>query len=270
MLTPQDVQEKRFSKALFNGYDMGEVDDFLDPLTEDYAALYKENALLKSKMKVLVEKIEEYRATEESMKKALRSARSMAAEIVEDAKKQSAAIEGSPDIEAIRRQADAEEARLKEAKRQTAVFIAEIKRFLKAEAELISSLRSVDTEPAPYRVPQNAETDSFERPAGPKAEPEPGDPVDITVRDIEDSLSKIVSDDTPDELEPVEPEDNDVPINDLIADIRRETEEMERQAEARLAGSERKARRIDPDLEETRPRFDFTNLQFGKDYDIKR
>ena len=104
----------------------------------------------------------------------------------------------------------------------------------------------------------------------PKAEPEPGDPVDITVRDIEDSLSKIVSDDTPDELEPVEPEDNDVPINDLIADIRRETEEMERQAEARLAGSERKARRIDPDLEETRPRFDFTNLQFGKDYDIKR
>ncbi len=56
MLTPQDIRDKQFVKAVFGGYDMSTVDDFLEELTEDYAALYKENAILKSKIKVLVER----------------------------------------------------------------------------------------------------------------------------------------------------------------------------------------------------------------------
>ena len=57
MFTPQEIQEQTFSKAVFGGYDMQQVDDFLEPLTEDYITLYKENAVLKSKMKILVEKL---------------------------------------------------------------------------------------------------------------------------------------------------------------------------------------------------------------------
>ena len=34
--------------------DMQQVDDFLEPLTEDYIMLYKENSVLKAKMKILV------------------------------------------------------------------------------------------------------------------------------------------------------------------------------------------------------------------------
>ena len=52
MLTPQDIQNKEFVKAVFGGYDMQGVDDFLEELTDDYAALYKDNAILKSKIKV--------------------------------------------------------------------------------------------------------------------------------------------------------------------------------------------------------------------------
>ena len=59
MFTPQEIQEKTFVKAVFGGYDMQTVDEFLEPLAEDYITLYKENAVLKSKMKVLVEKLEE-------------------------------------------------------------------------------------------------------------------------------------------------------------------------------------------------------------------
>ena len=62
MFTPQEIQEKTFVKAVFGGYDMQTVDEFLEPLTEDYITLYKENAVLKSKMKILVEKLEEYRS----------------------------------------------------------------------------------------------------------------------------------------------------------------------------------------------------------------
>ena len=73
MFTPQEVREQSesFEKAVFGGYSVSAVDDFIAPLAEDYAALYKENAVLKSKMKVLVERLEKYRTQEESLNKAM-------------------------------------------------------------------------------------------------------------------------------------------------------------------------------------------------------
>ena len=71
MFTPQQIEEVSFKKATFGGYDMQAVDEFLEPLTQDYITLYKENALLKSKMRVLVGKLEEYRENEASMKDAM-------------------------------------------------------------------------------------------------------------------------------------------------------------------------------------------------------
>ena len=40
---------------------MDSVDDIPEPLTEDYVTLYKENSVLKSKMRILWKKLEEYR-----------------------------------------------------------------------------------------------------------------------------------------------------------------------------------------------------------------
>lgn len=85
MFTPQEVSEKSFPKASFGGYNMAAVDEFLDALTEDYSALYKDNATLKAKLKVLAEKVEEYRATEEAMRSTLLTAQRMAAQMVQDA-----------------------------------------------------------------------------------------------------------------------------------------------------------------------------------------
>ena len=67
MITAQDIREKTFNKARLSGYDMSEVDDFLEEIAEDITAAQKENAVLKSKMKVLVDKIEEYRSNEEAL-----------------------------------------------------------------------------------------------------------------------------------------------------------------------------------------------------------
>lgn len=71
MFTPQQIDQVSFSRSTFGGYDMQQVDEFLEPLTEDYVTLYKENALLKSKMRVLVGKLEEYRKNEASMKESV-------------------------------------------------------------------------------------------------------------------------------------------------------------------------------------------------------
>ena len=73
MFTPQQIEQISFGKATFGGYDMNDVDEFLEPLVEDYITLYKENALLKSKMRVLVGKLEEYRKNEASMKECFNS-----------------------------------------------------------------------------------------------------------------------------------------------------------------------------------------------------
>ena len=88
MYTPQEVSEKTFPKSsgLSSGYSMTAVDEFLDGLTEDYTALYKDNTTLKAKLKVLAEKVEEYRATEDAMRSTLLAAQKMAAQMVAEAR----------------------------------------------------------------------------------------------------------------------------------------------------------------------------------------
>ena len=124
MFTPQEIQEQTFSKAVFGGYDMQQVDDFLEPLTEDYIALYKENSVLKSKMKILVEKLEEYRGQEAAMKKTMAEAQAKCDKMLADAKAQCSAMVQTAEDGAARQKVEAdiaaEQERLEYAK-QTAL-----------------------------------------------------------------------------------------------------------------------------------------------------
>ena len=92
MITAQDIREKTFEKSRMNGYDMASVDDFLEELAEDVSAAQKENAVLKSKMKVLVDKIEEYRSNEEALNLAILSAQKLAVQIEGEARQRAAAM----------------------------------------------------------------------------------------------------------------------------------------------------------------------------------
>ena len=92
MITAQDIREKTFEKAKFGGYDMASVDDFLEELAEDVTAAQKENAVLKSKMKILVDKIEEYRANEEALNMAVLSAQKLAVQIESEARERARAM----------------------------------------------------------------------------------------------------------------------------------------------------------------------------------
>ena len=53
MITPLDIENKKFSKQMVNGYSVDEIDDFLDQLTVDYEKLYKENIESKNKIEEL-------------------------------------------------------------------------------------------------------------------------------------------------------------------------------------------------------------------------
>lgn len=84
MLSPYDIEVKKFEKG-FRGYHSADVDDFMQLVLVDYEKLYKENSVLKSKLSVLVEKIEEYKKIEESLRNAVVSAQKMGETMVKDA-----------------------------------------------------------------------------------------------------------------------------------------------------------------------------------------
>ena len=109
MITAQDIRERTFERARINGYDPASVDDFLDQLAEEVAASQKENAVLKQKMKVLVDKIEEYRGNEEALNLALLSAQKLAVQIEKEAKDRAAAMIADADRQVKERLGSIEE-----------------------------------------------------------------------------------------------------------------------------------------------------------------
>ena len=80
MLTPLDIENKRFTKTL-KGYNVEEVDDFLDQLTEDYEKLYKENADLRNQMEEDKKDLEHYRNVEHTLQETLVIAQNTAEDI---------------------------------------------------------------------------------------------------------------------------------------------------------------------------------------------
>ena len=146
MFTPQQIDQISFNRVAFGGYDMQAVDEFLEPLTEDYVTLYKENALLKSKMKVLVSKLEEYRNNETSMKDAIVNAQKTCDMMVKEAEAKctqlltdasAAAVENARNVDAL---IAAENARLEEARKVAAAKITELQEQIR---ECIQTLEQI-------------------------------------------------------------------------------------------------------------------------------
>lgn len=151
MLTPQQIDNISFSRATFGGYDMQSVDEFLEPLTEDYITLYKENALLKSKMKVLVAKLEEYRSNEASIKEAAEAAQKTCDNMIQEteakcaqmlADTNAAAIESAKNADAL---IAAEEARVEDAQKAACEKIDSLMEQLDACLKALAHIRTMNS-----------------------------------------------------------------------------------------------------------------------------
>lgn len=245
MLTPQEIQEQKFEKAVFGGYDMAQIDKFLDVVLNDYTSLYKENTALKAKMRVLVDKIEEYRAVDEELRKTLYNAQIAAKDTVSRAQTEAerilrdAQFAASRNVTDLQAQVTAEEKRLEDAKRANAAYAGKIRRAMelglrqmeeilsesaagKAGAEVRQS--APQTEPAPAPQPEPA----F------RAEPAPA------------------------------PQPASAPGDEgVVLDL-----EVEEEQHARKADPQSDTARIYGDSPFTpKPRFDFNDMRFGKQYD---
>ncbi len=159
MFTPQQLEQISFGKAKFGGYVIDDVDEFLEPLLEDYSTLYKENALLKSKMKVLVTKLEEYRKNESSMKDAIVNAQKTCDKMVKEAEAKctkmltdanAAAAENTRNADAL---VAVEQARVEEAKKAAVAKISELQEEIKT---CINALERIKTANLPANKPSGA------------------------------------------------------------------------------------------------------------------
>ena len=89
MITPLDIENKKFSKQMMNGYNVEEVDEFLDELTEDYEKNYKELATMTSKVEELTNSLNHYKNIETTLQNTLVMAQTTAEEVKNVAKQQS-------------------------------------------------------------------------------------------------------------------------------------------------------------------------------------
>ena len=171
MFTPQQIDQISFSKSTFGGYNMQQVDEFLEPLTEDYVTLYKENALLKSKMRVLVGKLEEYRKNEAAMKEAVANAQRTCDKMVMEAEAKCAKMLSNANAAAAAQAAQtaqaaqpvqsvpnnsaliaAENARLEEARRTASARINEIQDQMRSCIQALDRIKTANA-PATTTAP---------------------------------------------------------------------------------------------------------------------
>ncbi len=178
MTTPQEIREKSFDKArsMFGGYDMATIDEYLEELADDFEAMQKENLVLKSKMKVLVDKIEEYRTNESALNQAILSAQKLSVQIENDARARSASIVAEAEAKAaallgnIDERIAQEESRLQAAKLSSAKFFDGARELCQKQLQTLDTLMKAagsELKPEAIRIPK-------EQPA-PVSEPSPAD-----------------------------------------------------------------------------------------------
>ena len=92
MITPLDIENKKFGKQMMNGYSVEEVDDSLDDLTVDYSKNYKEISELRSKVDELNASLAHYKTIETTLQNTLLMAQETAEEVKNVAKQKSEQI----------------------------------------------------------------------------------------------------------------------------------------------------------------------------------
>lgn len=275
MLTPQELQNKKFEKAVFGGYDMSQVDDFLDGIIGDYTSLYKESITLKGKMKVLVDKVEEYRSVDDEIRKMLYTAQTKSKEMVANAEKEAQSIINSARATAeasifdMRSAYDDEKAKLEAMKAETSKYASQMKEILNKNIEILD----VYIKSPPKKEPIPHKGDEFKKVSPDTFEFElPKDfIVDRDEADTKESDSRPAEPEASPAVEHVQKTAHSLSEEDMATKF----------FEVQLGNKEQNAHKKSVEDEEEsdtgkiyktngftpKPRFQFDDLQFGANYD---
>lgn len=147
MITPLDIENKKFAKQMMNGYNVDEVDDFLDEITADYERIYRESNENKTKISELEEKLKHYQSIESTLNNTLVMAQSTAEEVRNIAKQQAEQIVSEAQVEAKKSLTDIEQQiviktkELDDLKKQFDVYKAKMESLLISQLELLKDIK---------------------------------------------------------------------------------------------------------------------------------
>lgn len=132
-MTPNDIMSKRFDKAAMGGYKAEDVNSFMLQISDYMEQLLEERDDLERKLTILAEKLEEYRADEESLRSALIGAQKLGDSVVRDSKSQAEKTLGDAQAEADRV--------LSEAKAEAETIVTTAQKSIEAEKYTLNRMQ---------------------------------------------------------------------------------------------------------------------------------
>ena len=150
MITPLDIENKRFAKQMVNGYSVEEVDDFLDELTEEYSKNYKEVNELRTKVEELDKSLVQYKTIESTLQNTLVMAQSTAEEVKNVAKQKAdqivneAKANAQKQVDELNNEIILKQKELDDVKKQFDIYKAKMESLLISQLELLKDVNKGD------------------------------------------------------------------------------------------------------------------------------
>ncbi len=150
MITPLDIDNKRFSKQMVNGYSVEEVDDFLDELTADYSKNYKEVNELRAKVEELNNSLVQYKTIESTLQNTLVMAQTTAEEVKNVAKQKAdqivdeAKVNAQKHVDELNNEIIMKQKELEDVKKQFDIYKAKMESLLISQLELLKDVNKDD------------------------------------------------------------------------------------------------------------------------------
>lgn len=150
MITPLDIENKRFAKQMVNGYSVEEVDDFLDELTIDYSKNYKEVTELRARVEELNNSLEQYKNIESTLQNTLVMAQTTAEEVKNVAKQKAdqivdeAKANAQKKVDELNNEIVIKQKELDDVKKQFDIYKAKMESLLISQLELLKDVNKED------------------------------------------------------------------------------------------------------------------------------
>ncbi len=150
MITPLDIENKRFAKQMMNGYSVEEVDEFLDEVTADYTKNYKEINELRAKVEELNNSLVQYRTIESTLQNTLIMAQTTAEEVKNVAKQKAEQIvndaksSAQQRVDELNNEILMKQKELDDIKKQFDIYKAKMESLLISQLELLKDVNKED------------------------------------------------------------------------------------------------------------------------------
>ena len=146
MITPLDIENKKFGKQMMNGYSVEEVDEFLDEIAVDYAKKNKELTEVTKKIGDLEKELEKYKSIESTLQNTLVMAQSTAEEVKNVAKQQAEQIlneakaNAEKDVATLENEISLKKKELDDVQKQFDIYKAKMESLLISQLELLKDI----------------------------------------------------------------------------------------------------------------------------------